>query len=334
MISPQATIAGFLSGPGMAPQSGGPGGLPAPGADTGEALPGNDFAWFMPVAGVPVALAPGAQGPIPVLPPGLLSSPPKFATGTAAAALAGGIEAANTGMVLPPSGHELPATAPGSAALPSVLAISSDGTAGPTPAPLAREFLAGLRGLRQSPQDAKPIEFATIDTGDQTALPDIRAGTAATGNRANQFVLPVPLPATPAQQPAFDQAVGQRLMLMINSGGQDARLRVYPETLGSIDIRLKLDGEEARLTLVSPHASVRDALELAVPRLRELLTDAGVGLAQVDVGAGDPQTAGESGFGRRAETPGSSAADPGSADAAEPVPDTWPVPSGLVDTFA
>jgi flagellar hook-length control protein FliK len=85
---------------------------------------------------------------------------------------------------------------------------------------------------------------------------------------------------------AFDAALGQRLVWMVGRGVQDARLQVVPEHLGPIDIRLRMDGDSAQLLLSSTQAVTRDALEQALPRLREQFADAGVQLTQADVGDG------------------------------------------------
>lgn len=318
--------------PGMAAESGGTGAatvVPEP----GKASPGNDFGWFMALAGMPLALAPAAQQPLSILPPGTPGMTAKFGTAATPPPFAADRAAAAGGTNLPSAGTDLPGGSRAAPGLPPVFAGSTDAAAAPPPL-VATDMLAGLRAQRLNLALTNPIEAAMQETGDEAAVLDLKSNAASTWSRTVQTVLPAPLPSGSAEQPAFDQAVGQRLMFMIRSGGQDAQLRVHPETLGSIDIRLRLDGEEASLSLASPHASVRDALELAVPRLRELLTEAGVGLTQVNVGAGDPQTAGGSGSGPRSGAATDAAAGAEAADDAEPLVPGRRISAGLVDTFA
>lgn len=134
---------------------------------------------------------------------------------------------------------------------------------------------------------------------------------------------------------AFDEALGQRLLGMAQHGRSEMRLHVHPEHLGALDIRLKMDGDAAQLSLSSPHAVVRDAVEQAVPRLRELLGEAGVDLTQVSVDARAQHERSARDGERR---PGASeVADPNSLDdAGQPAQSVRAVASapGLVDTFA
>lgn len=133
---------------------------------------------------------------------------------------------------------------------------------------------------------AGAIESAQART-DASMLPQVltaAATPAPTDARAAMFQA-VPLsgqPLTPGT-PDFDPALGERVLWMVQQGLQSARVRVHPEHLGPIDIRLKLDGDAAQITLVAAHGVARDALEQALPRLRDMLGDAGVTLTQADI---------------------------------------------------
>ena len=117
-------------------------------------------------------------------------------------------------------------------------------------------------------------------------------------------------------------------------GRHDARIKLHPAELGSIDIRLSMDGDSTRISLVSPHAAVRDALEQAVPRLRELMGHAGLDLSHVNVGTGDARSQGDF---ARPTTASPASQDPfAPADTTEASAMTLAlrIPQGLVDTFA
>ena len=150
------------------------------------------------------------------------------------------------------------------------------------------------------------------------------------------------LPAAPAAASAepraqFAAELGQRVVTMVEQGVNDARLRVHPEHLGPIEIRVRLDGDSAQVAFHSAHGAVRDALADAVPRLRELLGAAGFGLEHVDIGAGDPQGFGTpDGDARDADAVDRSA---GASSAEAPAELDEPerrvaMTHGLVDTFA
>ena len=156
--------------------------------------------------------------------------------------------------------------------------------------------------------------------------------TAAAGNRATaQAGLLAGQPPLAPSQPEFDQKLGQRLMMMVQHGVRQASVSVHPEHLGPIEIRLKLDSDSTQLTLHSPHAAVRDALEQALPRLREMFVDAGMTLADVDIGQGDAGT--HSGDQSEADrSVASPDAEEGGADDGRSRHSAIRV--GLIDTFA
>lgn len=97
----------------------------------------------------------------------------------------------------------------------------------------------------------------------------------------------------------FDGALAQQVRWLVDRGMEMAELRLEPPRLGSLGVRVRLEGEQAVLHFQSAHASVRDAVEAAVPRLRELLSETGIDLADVQVGRDDDarDRSGDSGAG-------------------------------------
>jgi flagellar hook-length control protein FliK len=87
---------------------------------------------------------------------------------------------------------------------------------------------------------------------------------------------------------SFADDVGQRVVWMATNGQHAAELRLDPPQLGPVEVRLTLNGDQATLTLLSPHQSVRDALQNSLPRLQEMLVGAGVDLGSVNVGSHAP----------------------------------------------
>jgi flagellar hook-length control protein FliK len=327
VFSPQLISAAIL--PGMAPPS--EVGQLVP-QDPGIPLSGNDFAWILAAAG---GQLPGAEGQLfgeAELPPELTIAP--------TAEFAGLQNTPFSGMLLPPAGMNPPpvaATAPDSEPAPDALPELSVLTDAPDlPPPVPANVLSALKDqleLTRSRNLAEPIASLT-ETADSAQLLDLKPSVNPTTPRGIEQLPPIPLPATPVQQPGFDQAVGQRLLVMLQHGQQDARIRVHPENLGSVDIQLKLDGDEARVFMASPHAAVRDALESALPRLRDFFNEAGLSLAHFDVGANDSQAANQfrrdSGTGSGFEgLPGPEGVDGGFEE-----PGMARIALGLVDTFA
>ncbi|MFU9137936.1 flagellar hook-length control protein FliK [Erwinia tasmaniensis] len=98
----------------------------------------------------------------------------------------------------------------------------------------------------------------------------------------------VTAPATPALNAQlgsqeWQQALGQQIIMFSRNGQQTAELHLHPQDLGSIQISLKLDNDQAQLNMVSGHSQVRAALEAAMPQLRTALAESGISLGQSNV---------------------------------------------------
>ena len=64
----------------------------------------------------------------------------------------------------------------------------------------------------------------------------------------------------------------------------NAEVRLNPAHLGPVEVSIRVDEEQARVTFSAAHAATREAIEQAVPRLREMLAQQGLELRQTDVG--------------------------------------------------
>lgn len=107
-----------------------------------------------------------------------------------------------------------------------------------------------------------------------------------------------PLPGAPMAMPAepeagFDDSFGARIGWMAEQRVGHAQLRVSPDHLGPIDVRLQLDGTRVTAEFVSASAEVRQSLEASVGRLRDLLDQQGLQLAHTDVGGGQSGGSGQ-----------------------------------------
>jgi flagellar hook-length control protein FliK len=88
---------------------------------------------------------------------------------------------------------------------------------------------------------------------------------------------------------AWNQSIGQKIVWMVGSEQQSASLSLNPPDLGPMHVVLSISSTQANASFYSPHAEVREALEAAMPKLREMLGDAGIQLGQASVNAGSPQ---------------------------------------------
>lgn len=79
--------------------------------------------------------------------------------------------------------------------------------------------------------------------------------------------------------------LGQKVVWLASNDKQSAQLTLNPPQLGPIEVSLDVDKGNASVSFVSANAEVRDAIETALPRLREMFASAGIELGQTNVGA-------------------------------------------------
>lgn len=84
-------------------------------------------------------------------------------------------------------------------------------------------------------------------------------------------------------QNAWETNLGSRLQMMVGQNIQSAEIRLDPPELGALDIKIKVTNDVASVSISSAHAQVREALESAVPKLREMFAESGVALGDVNV---------------------------------------------------
>jgi flagellar hook-length control protein FliK len=77
--------------------------------------------------------------------------------------------------------------------------------------------------------------------------------------------------------------IGTRLTMMTEQGKQAASLRMSPEHLGPLEIRIAIRDDQASVWFGAAHADTRAAIEHALPRLRELFESQGMSLADAGV---------------------------------------------------
>lgn len=138
--------------------------------------------------------------------------------------------------------------------------------------------------------------------------------------------------ATPAGQSAWADEVGNRVMWMVGRAESKAELVLTPPSLGKVEVSINLNGDQTTAQFVAATQSARDALEQAMPRLREILAQSGISLGQANVStSGEQQTSGEAHSQRGGRGSGEGGLDAGAGVAA---PQWTKQTVGLVDTFA
>lgn len=133
--------------------------------------------------------------------------------------------------------------------------------------------------------DQAPAHSSASDTGLNISGPITSASTLPAPVTASATSSSPSTPMLNAQlgSDEWQQALSQQIVMFSRNGQQNAELRLHPEDLGAIQISLKLDNDQAQISLVSSHSHVRSALEAAIPQLRSALAESGINLGESQV---------------------------------------------------
>ena len=99
----------------------------------------------------------------------------------------------------------------------------------------------------------------------------------------NPLTMPQTEIAEPFGRPAWAQGMGKQILWMANQNISSAEIRLNPAHLGPIEVRLDISDDQINVALSSRHANVREAMEMALPKLREMFDSNGLSLADTDI---------------------------------------------------
>ncbi len=85
------------------------------------------------------------------------------------------------------------------------------------------------------------------------------------------------------QNADWSQQMTQQVAYMVKGGFQQAEIKLNPANLGPMEIKLSMSDDNANINFVTQHVQVRDALDAALPRLKEMLEQQGLNLSDVNV---------------------------------------------------
>lgn len=104
----------------------------------------------------------------------------------------------------------------------------------------------------------------------------------------------------------FSPVMKQQLITMVSQGIQHAEIRLDPPELGHMLVKIQVHGDQTQVQFHVTQTQTRDLVEQAMPRLRELLQEQGMQLADSHVSQGGQGERREGSFG---DGGGSSATD-------------------------
>jgi len=178
---------------------------------------------------------------------------------------------------------------------------------GATPTDPARLQAQAREVTAAAPAPAEPAPAVT-QLQAQAAKLDALNPAAAPADR---------IPARVGTQ-AWDNQISQRVVYMIGKE-QSATLTLNPPDLGPVQIVLNVSNEQTTVAFSSNQLEVRQALENALPRLRDMMSDSGIALgnATVDAGVADGRQAQQDGERRNRGGDGGAGRDGGNVAASD-----------------
>lgn len=120
---------------------------------------------------------------------------------------------------------------------------------------------------------------ATTQTTDKSA-PQVMA---AVNKLAETVKSEVPALTRPLSHPNWNDDLGERIVWMNNRNISSAEIRMNPQHMGPITVRIDMNQDQATIAFTAQNAEVRTALESAIPKLRDMLSSQNVNLADVNV---------------------------------------------------
>ncbi len=229
--------------------------------------------------------------------------------------------------------------------------VAADAEAAAAQQPVKADFQAAMTATTAhatAAAAALPGQIAAAVSPDSLKLEDTRPdGISNPLMAATQHALlnTISAPASAASNAlapsvgsaAWGQALGEKIVWMTAGALQTASLTLNPANLGPLQIVLNVTNDQATASFFSAQPEVRQALEAALPKLREMMNESGIQLGQATVSAEQQQHQHNEAANRDARRSG--LPYPGANNAVDTGAQTVPTLTrqsgrGLVDTFA
>lgn len=172
-------------------------------------------------------------------------------------------------------------------------AITTDGpdtAAGTAEVPDFLAALAASQATAEAPTEvSRDANAAAVNAPPSQAEP-LLAGAATAGHGARGDTARLTLDSQlPVLGPQFAERFSEQVSVLVNHGVKSALLSLNPAELGPIDVRISLVNDEAHVQIASAHGVVRDVVNDALPKLREMFEAAGMRLGDSGVFSELPQ---------------------------------------------
>ena len=128
-------------------------------------------------------------------------------------------------------------------------------------------------------------------------LSDMQVHNAQQTNAASQTkqvnVDPTLLQALNIVKSDAAKLLQERVSALLSINNKEAEIRLDPPEMGSMQIRIRSDAEQAQINFVVQNQQAKEALEQSMPKLREMLAEQGIELGESSIQQGEGQSNGD-----------------------------------------
>lgn len=148
---------------------------------------------------------------------------------------------------------------------------------------LGDSALAALKEL--SVEGAEGLKDASPELRSESLTARLSALSQAIAQQTPAATRLSTLPGAPLamNQGGWSEAVVDKVMWLSSQNLKSAEIQLDPAELGRLEVRVDMSKDQTQITFASPHAGVRETLEGQMQRLRDLFTQQGMNLQDVNV---------------------------------------------------
>ena len=154
------------------------------------------------------------------------------------------------------------------------------------------QLFGQLTGLTTAVTTATAVEGS--EQSYQQALADMQVMHAQQASPTSQTrqinIDPTTLQALNIMKSDAAKLLQERVSALLSINNKEAEIRLDPPEMGSMQIRIRSDAEQAHINFVVQNQQAKEALEQSMPRLREMLAQQGIELGESSIQQGNSQS--------------------------------------------
>jgi flagellar hook-length control protein FliK len=88
---------------------------------------------------------------------------------------------------------------------------------------------------------------------------------------------------TPMGNARWGQDFNQRVQWMVGQSMNGAQIRLTPQHMGPVEVRIHVQNDQTTISFTAQHGATREAIDAALPKLRDMLSEQNINLVDVDI---------------------------------------------------